>query len=136
LWPEWERSFYPQDMPEEWRLAFYNTQFNCVFLSADQWRGVSSEQLKQWQEDTHEPFLFLLEGGPEMSVPGPLQGKALCIAAQDERITWFDGQTDVRQLAGSLKQWGDGPCFLLSRDGDLPQLERVRTLLGLLGLMA
>ena len=71
-----------------------------------------------------------------MDVPGPLQGKALCMTAQDERITWFDGQSDVRQLAEGLKQWNDGPCFLLSRDGDLSQLERVRTLLGLLGMVS
>lgn len=136
LWPEWEQGFYPEDMPPEWRLAFYNTQFDCVFLSADQWRRISGELLNQWHEDTRDAFLFLLEGGPGTNAPGPLQGRALCLDAQDGRITWFDGQTDIRQLAEDLRQVREGPCFLLSRDGDLSQLERVRTLLGLLGLMA
>lgn len=136
LWHEWERGFYPEDMPPEWRLAFYNTQFDCVFLSADQWRSISVDLLNQWQEDTRDAFLFLLEGEPGTNVPRPLQDRALCLDAQDERITWFDGQTDIRQLAEGLKQMREGPCFLLSRDGDLSQLERVRTLLGLLGLMA
>lgn len=135
-WPEWALGFYPEDMPPEWRLTYYNTQFNCVFLPADQWRPVATDELEQWAEDTHDRFLFLLEGEEGTAVPRPLQGKALCLSAQDGRITWFDAGSDIRQLAEGLKQGEGGPRFVLSRDGDLSQLERVRTLLDLLGLMA
>lgn len=135
-WPEWEQGFYPEDMPTDWRLTFYNTQFNCVFLPASQWCGVTEDVIGQWAEDTHDQFLFLLEGEAGMDVPGPLQGKALCVSAQDERISWFDGKSDLKQLAEDLKQWKGGPRFLLSRDGNLSQLERVRTLLALLGMIA
>ena len=135
-WPEWEQGFYPEDMPPEWRLTYYNTQFHCVFMPSDQWRGQTDEVLAQWAEDTHDQFLFLLEGEGGEAVPQPLRGKALCISAQDERIAWFDGQSDIKLLAEGLRQERAGPRFLLSRDGDLPQLERVRTLLGLLGMIA
>jgi hypothetical protein len=134
-WPDWEGGFYPLDMPPEWRLTFYNTQFQCVFLPAAQWRGATGEALAQWADDTHDRFVFLLEGEDETPVPQPLREKAMCISEKDERITWFDGQTDLRWMAEGLKKQVDGPRILLSRDGDLSQLERVRTLLGLLGFM-
>lgn len=135
-WPEWAQRFYPEDMPEDWRLTFYNTQFNCVFLPASQWRGVSEGTLEQWAEDTHEQFLFLLEGGEGEAIPRPLQARALCISSQDGRISWFDGETDLKRLAESLGQRGNGPRFLISRDGNLSQVEKVRTLLGLMGMIA
>ena len=31
--PQWEGSFYPDGMPPEWRLAFYNTAFPYVYLA-------------------------------------------------------------------------------------------------------
>lgn len=135
-WPEWVRGFYPEDMPEDWRLTFYNTQFGCVFLPAGLWREASVQTLEQWADDTHDQFLFLLEGGEGTAVPVPLQGRALCLSSRDGRISWFDAESDLKQLAGDLQRHGRGPRFLLSRDGNLPQLERVRTLLGLLGLTA
>jgi hypothetical protein len=135
-WSEWEGAFYPEDMPPEWRLTFYNTQFDCVFLPSAQWQGAASEQFELWQEDTHDQFLFLLEGEGSMPVPTPLRSKAICIPAQDSRIVWFDRHTDLRRLAETLKQGRDAPAFLLSRDGDLAQLQRVRTLLELLGPLA
>jgi hypothetical protein len=123
-------------MPPEWRLTFYNTQFNCVYVPSDQWQGAEGTMLEQWAEDTHHHFLFLLESVEGGEVPSPLQGKALCISRQDERITWFDGHSDIRQLAESFKRETKGLKFVLSRDGDLAQIERVRTLLELMGLMA
>lgn len=135
-WPGWAQRFYPEDMPEEWQLTFYNTQFNCVFLPASQWRGLPEETLGQWAEDTHEQFLFLLEGEEGETVPRSLQGRALCISSQDERISWFDGETNLKRLAEGFGQRGNGPRFVISRDGDLSQLEKVRTLLGLMGMIA
>jgi len=135
-WRHWVHAFYPLDMPPAWRLAFYNTQFDCVFLPAETWRRATKRQLAQWAEDTRDQFLFLLEGGVETPIPEEIRHRARCLQAQDARITWFDGQSDLRQLTAVLNQVREGPHFLLSRDGDLRQLERVRTLLQLLGVHA
>ncbi|MEW5770445.1 MAG: hypothetical protein AB1831_08795 [Pseudomonadota bacterium] len=132
-WPSWERGFYPEDMPPEWRLTFYNTQFECVFLPAQQWRVASADALAQWAEDTHEGFLFLLEGGEGEAVPVALAGRAFCLAADAPCVVWFDAASDLKALGARIRSAGDAPLYLLSRDGDLGQLERVRTLLGLLG---
>jgi hypothetical protein len=135
-WPGWVDNFYPQDMPPEWRLAYYNTQFDCVFVPSVQWLGVANAELEQWREDTREQFLFLLEDGDGGDIPQPLQGRAVRTAAQNERILWFDAQSEIKQLADDIRTMQEGTCFLLSRDGDLSQLERVRTLLELLGVRA
>jgi hypothetical protein len=122
-------------MPPEWRLTYYNTQFNCVFLEDAQWRAVPREESETWAEDVNPGFLFLLEGGPEDTPPAALQAQALCLSNRDERLIWFDGQTDIRSLSDTLKARSGETCYLISRDGDLAQLERVRTLLNLLGLL-
>jgi hypothetical protein len=137
LWPAWDEVFYPADMPPEWRLAYYNTQFSCVFLPREQWQHQSPQTWESWAEDTHGGFVFLLEtaaGGANEVLPAPLQGRALGMHAQDPRLIWFDTETDLKPLAARLAALPAGTCFLLSRDGNLGQIERVRSLLDLLGL--
>ncbi|MEW6677573.1 MAG: hypothetical protein AB1421_06600 [Pseudomonadota bacterium] len=137
LWPAWEDGFYPADMPPEWRLTYYNTQFSCVFLTRGQWKQLSPREWEIWAEDTHDEFLFLLEtqnnGGNE-TPPAPLQGRAQLLSAQDSCLIWFDAESDLKTLAAQLSALPDSPHFLLSKDGDLGQIERVRTLLDLMGL--
>lgn len=136
-WPDWEHTFYPPGMPPDWQLTFYNTQFQCVFVPEARWRGASVEELSQWAEDTHDQFLFLLEGDEGLEIPAPLLGKARGISPQDVCIIWFDAHTDLKELAGVLRDGGGGgERFVLAREGDLAQIERVRTLLELLGVMA
>jgi hypothetical protein len=132
--PAWLASFYPADMPEEWRLTYFNTQFNCVFLERVFWRQASQAELAQWYEDTHEKFLFLLEG-EALPPPAELKEKVLMLRSDDVRILWFSRDTSLKELAAALSgNSGVVPRFLISRDGDLGQLERVATLLEVMGL--
>lgn len=132
--PAWLALFYPADMPEEWRLTYFNTQFNCVFLERAFWRQASSAELAQWYADTHEKFLFLLEGESPFP-PAELKEKAVMIQPDDARILWFARDTSLKDLAAALSgNSGVAPRFLISRDGDLGQLERVATLLEVMGL--
>ncbi len=132
--PGWEGRFYPADMPSEWRLAFFNTQFDCVFLERDVWQAVPREQWLQWLDDTHEKFLFLLETAPGTQLPAGDDDRVRAIGRDDPQLIWFDRETDLKGLAGELM--GDkvtNERYLISRDGDLGTLERVRTLLELMG---
>jgi hypothetical protein len=130
--PEWADTFYPSDMPQSWRLTYYNTQFHCVFLAAADWRRANAAVYATWSDDTHEEFTFLLEDALPEDVPEVLDGRAMGVARDDLRLRWFDRQTSLKTLAEELK--GDAaPRYLLSRDGDMGQIERVRTLLELLG---
>ncbi len=131
--PAWSEAFYPSGMPQEWRLAYYNTQFACVFLTATDWKSAHAATLAAWAEDTHERFLFLLEQAVPEALPACLAQRALGIGREDPSLLWFDRQTSLKTLAGQLAV-GDTRLFLVSRDGDLGQIERVRTLIELMGL--
>ena len=133
--PSWIVSFYPVDMPEEWQLTFFNTQFNCVYLSRDIWQFADSAERTQWCADTHEQFCFLLEADAAETVPAELQDKALLVSRFDRGILWFDQETSLKVLAAALSgSQGEIPQYLISQDGDLEQIERVSTLLEIMGL--
>ena len=57
----WEAAYYPDDMPEEWRLAYYANEFGCVVLPAEQWQAVDRETIEQWLSEMAEDFLLFLE---------------------------------------------------------------------------
>lgn len=122
-------------MPEVWRLTYYNTQFDCVFLAAPVWRQANAAAYEAWAADTHEHFLFLLEGACPEELPEELAGRARGIARDDPRLLWFDRQTSLKTLAAQLAPPDrEAPQYLISQDGDMGQIERVRTLLELMGL--
>ena len=133
--PEWSDAFYPADMPEEWRLSYYNNQFDCVFLAAPFWRQAGASAYEAWAADTHDHFLFLLEGARPEQLPPILAGRALGVERNDPGLLWFDRLTSLKTLAEQLASpVGKETLYLLSRDGDMEQIERVRTLLELMGL--
>lgn len=133
--PEWSDTFYPSDMPEEWRLAYYNTQFDCVFLAASVWRQADAATFAAWAADTHEHFLFLLEDARPDDLPAALAGRARGIGRDDSGLLWFDRRTSLKTLAAQMTPPdGEAPPYLVSADGEMGQIERVRTLLELMGL--
>jgi hypothetical protein len=133
--PAWTGAFYPADMPQEWRLSFYASQFNCVYLKGNDWLLAAPTDLQQWCDDVHSRFIFLLEGDENSTPPESLGHKAIMSNPTDPHIVWFDRNTDLKQLVAHLKSgMADMDMFLISRDGELAQMERVGTLLELMGL--
>ncbi|MGK0674024.1 MAG: hypothetical protein ABWU16_05110 [Halothiobacillaceae bacterium] len=57
----WEGSFYPEDLPEDWRLTFYANTFDALGLVAEAWLAPSLEELADWVKDTREGFRLYLE---------------------------------------------------------------------------
>lgn len=133
--PEWGKSFYPSDMPDDWQLTYFNTQFDCVYVPQSEWQQASSKNLSSWYADTHEQFRFLLEGPAMESIPTELQGKSVMVCREDAALIWFSRVDSLKDIAASIQKKTDvETCFLISIDGDLAQIERVTTLLELLGL--
>ena len=132
-WPEWNDAFYPSDLPEEWRLTYYNTQFSCVFLAEPAWRQAGAAAYEAWATATHGQFVFLLEGARAEEVPRALVGRAHGVTQSDSDLLWFDRATSLKTLAGQLASAYGTQLYLLSRDGALGQIERVRTLLLVMG---
>lgn len=142
----WVGPFYPEDLPPEWRLAYYNTQFDCVFLPHGLWGHTPPETLAGWRQETLERFRFLLE-----HPPGPVTDEDRArIAALGEQglllgpeenawLVWFDAATGLKALAERLQEKGAAAAragreiHALSLDADLGRLGEVRTLLEVLG---
>lgn len=57
---DWLIRFYPDDLPEDWRCAYYANEFKQVFITAEQWQGKANEVLG-WQEEVSDDFRFFLE---------------------------------------------------------------------------
>lgn len=142
LWtePHWQEGLYPSDLPADWRLAYYNTQFDCVWLAYPTWHEACPEDARQWMEDTRSEFRFLLEAGADEDA-GDAEIRSILAtrlaahcAADHPDLLWFDARSNLRGLTAELQaRVASGrTTWLLSRDGNLATIERLRTLLGLL----
>lgn len=60
----WADTFYPDSLPEDWRLTFYSNEFRCLLVPDRDWSGASAARLAAWAEDVHEQFVFYLELDP------------------------------------------------------------------------
>jgi len=138
----WAGAFYPEDMPPEWRLSYYNTQFECVLLPYRDWNGRSVKELTAWRADTLERFRFLLEHPPgalsdtDRERMEALGDKAVLLGpAENERVLWFDADSDLRELAERLQTRAARAqtIYLISVDADQAKLAEARTLLDVLG---
>lgn len=142
LHPGWTGPLYPSDMPAEWRPAYFNVRFACVWLPHAVWSGLDPAVIDEWLVETREAFRFLLERvDPVSSREQALVERfgdrlgSHCPADHAD-LLWFDARTDLRELADELRRRTEtaGATYVLSRDGDLATIDRVATVLDLLGL--
>jgi len=60
-YPAWNDSFYPDDLPEDWQLAYYSNEFRAVMVPAAEFANVDPLEVERWVEDVVEGFEFYLE---------------------------------------------------------------------------
>ena len=60
----WAGSFFPEDLPPDWRLTYYANEYPLVLVPAALWQGVSPEQAAAWADDVADAFRFFLEAPP------------------------------------------------------------------------
>ncbi len=58
-YPQWQQSFYDEELPQDWQLGFYANEFPVVYLPADAW--LPQDNLQDWQDELVETFRFVLE---------------------------------------------------------------------------
>lgn len=56
LHPDWVTSFYPEDLPEDWRLAYYANEFNLLVI---EWAQLENTLILM--EDVADDFRFVVE---------------------------------------------------------------------------
>lgn len=59
LHQSWINDYYPEDLPEDWRLGFYSNEFPLVYLAAADW--IDAVDFSDWVEEVAETFRFILE---------------------------------------------------------------------------
>lgn len=57
----WLETYYPDDLPEDWRLDYYANEFGCVVLPAEVWMTAGEEAIEQWLEGVEDDFMFFLD---------------------------------------------------------------------------
>ncbi|NOX42999.1 MAG: hypothetical protein GXP19_04600 [Gammaproteobacteria bacterium] len=57
----WVGSYYPENLPEDWRLSFYSNEFTTVLVPECDWINIQKEDIEQWINDTHDEFIFFFE---------------------------------------------------------------------------
>jgi hypothetical protein len=96
----WAETFYPEDMPQEWQLAFYASEFADVLVPAAYWDRTAWPDVAQWCEDAQGRLGIQLEA-PAALFGGPDWPRFLADATRlGERLvaTWVS-ETDPGRAA-------------------------------------
>ena len=134
--PAWRGPFYPDDMPDEWMLSYYNTQYSAVYLPAAVWQGATAETWSQWLFDTRDDFHFVLEPGDPAVAPPAAERVFLADADWAAAyVWWLDDAPDLRTLSQRIaRQAASGePLYVISRSGDLGAMAAADTLRQVMG---
>ena len=101
--PAWQDSYYPEDLPAEWRLAYYANEYRAVLVPAARWGAAGAQGWAQWLEDTDTEFRFVLEWGP-------VQDAATVLAVFGERLSglWLPAGVAAPPALSHLALGGPG----------------------------
>ena len=141
---DWAGSFYPDDLPADWRLAYYNNFFTCCYLDYPAWGQQPETTLAQWLNDTLPGFRFVLETPARLSAAdrarlallAPRTGLADTAAALQTACMWLPPAPDWRALSAQIRQRAQTPgmpCYLISATQAVADLQQTVTLLEILG---
>lgn len=133
--PAWRDSFYPDGLPDDWLLSYYNTQFQAVYLPAAAWKSSSDVTWAQWLNDTQEGFHFVLQAEKTDASPATDRVVLATPAWEAGHIWWLDEVPDLRKLAQRISRQAQAgePLFIFSRSGNLGLLEQARALKQVMG---
>lgn len=135
----WNGGFYPDDLPEDWRLSFYNTQFRCVYLPYPVWYQASDAVVANWLRETQEDFHFVLGLPEKQSEDWTRQAFRFGHRGKLEEgleVVWIDPLTSLRELAGRIKQSSETGhiLYLIAKNDGLAQLRQIGELIEVLGV--
>lgn len=116
-YPQWDISYYPESLPEEWRLAYYGNEYPVVLLPADYWLQ-GRDVVDSWLAETAERPGFICEWifSQEHPSQAELREGILSLGERVEGIL-VSLQTkpdtaqlsEIRSLAASYVVWLDWP---------------------------
>jgi len=72
LHQDWENSFYPEDLPADWRLGYYSNEFNTVMVPAFYWQEGYMADCQDLLDEVHPGFQFFIECDEQIFDTTPL----------------------------------------------------------------
>ena len=57
----WDNGYYPEDIPQEWKLGYYANDLTAVVVPESVWKQADAEDLEEMSEDIHEDFGFYFQ---------------------------------------------------------------------------
>jgi hypothetical protein len=67
--PTWHGGFYPEELPEDWRLTYYNNLLRAVLVPGEVWPSVTADTVRGWVEDSDADFRFVIETPATLADP-------------------------------------------------------------------
>lgn len=123
-------SFYPEDLPEEWRLDFYCNEFRALVVPAQLWTNDDSAEAQEWTSGLGEETRVYLE------IPGQISLSRMrrASATLADRFAGFVAASEPGSLPTepgiAVGIWGraappsplaPGICWCWPGQGGLPQ---------------
>ena len=154
--PAWDAGFYPEDLPTEWRMAYYSNEFPLLQLPLSRILRAEADELDEWLTDSHEAFRLVVELDSELDRNAvsrllALQPKVLAFIIMAESISlpeslaqipclWAaseDKRCEGHLQAGGGQVWnGEGsPCWderlapICLQSRDYQDMKRLKQLL-------
>src|SRR3954463_6894193 len=62
VYKEWQKHFYPEDVPAKRQFHFYATQFPTVEINATFYRLPTLKMVRGWRDKAPEGFVFAVKG--------------------------------------------------------------------------
>lgn len=73
--------FYPDDLPQDWRLSYFANSFRAAMLPAELWARADPQTVTRWRDDVPAGFRFVAER-PAMLPPSSAQRLTPAIVTQ------------------------------------------------------
>ena len=67
-YPGWVGDFYPDDLPQEWQLAYFANEFPGVMVRQQVWLRRGAQTWNAWHADVGETFRFYLEVNQSVNI--------------------------------------------------------------------
>jgi len=83
-YPQWDESYYPEGLPEEWRLAYYGNEYPVVLIPVAYW-SQGRAAIDNWLEETENRPGFICEWTFDPGQPAQDEREEL-IAALGNRV--------------------------------------------------
>jgi hypothetical protein len=58
---QWQNTYYPDGLPEDWRLSYYSNEFSAVLVPWEYLREANPGKTQGWLDDTNQDFVFFIE---------------------------------------------------------------------------